>query len=182
MKHGRFHARRGSSRSNPGVRTFLVAGAALAALTIDPAEASAFDWGWYTNERPGLACRTEDPTMITHWATILNTDSMNAHTVWCPLDAPNAATPSNVHIYVTQGWITLTSCTYAALVDLNVGWWYSPDSITPNYNNQTDSLGFSIPYDQTILGNEVECSVPPGQYVMAYDERLQVVFAGGQSW
>jgi hypothetical protein len=143
---------------------------------MSPGEASAQEGGWYTMERPGQACFTQDPTMIVHWATILNTDATNTHTVWCPLDTPNTDSPSSVHVYVTQSWATTTSCVYAALVDLNAGWFYPVSSLTNNNNNQTTSIGFNIPSFTGLYGSEVECYIPPKQYVMAYDERIMPVF------
>jgi hypothetical protein len=180
MKHGSSFAPHGSTYSNRGVRRCLIAGAAWAALTTDPAEATAqfpvaFQTAYYTMERAGIECRTQDPPMVWDWAALLNTDSQNTYTVWCPLDSPSQGGPTHVDVYVSQGWANRLSCTYAALGTAgttDTGWWYPATSVNNNPGNQTDSVAFSIPQIGPFYGNEVECSIPAGQEVMAYDERL----------
>jgi hypothetical protein len=144
----------------------------LAAIT-GSASGFAGSGGWFTQTRPGIACKTENPNMIANWARLLNVDP-NTQGAWCPLDSDSAApwgsiAPSDVEVDVTPGWANTQSCTLAELTGPNSGYFFGVSNIA--HNGSWDSIEFHG-VNNAMLSSEVECSVPSGQAIYRYAARI----------
>ena len=144
----------------------------LASLLAGTVDASAGQYGWTTFSRPGIACRSQpDPNEGANWTNLGNW-TYGTQTFWCPLQGTDAALMSNLSVNLTSGWATTTSCTLAFIFP-NSGYWYNANSIAKN--SGFDTLQWSNPQSPSSI-REVECSVPSGQMLMDYNERMFVYF------
>ncbi len=126
--------------------------------------------GWFTTQKPGVACRTQNANMQGIYSYIMNFDA-NAQQAWCPLESDYADLgPSDVGVVVNGGWANSQSCTVWEMQNPFSGWAYSTAGIEHDSGNNLDNIAFHLPGNYGV-GTEVECSVPPQGRLLRYSGR-----------
>jgi hypothetical protein len=156
-------------------RRSALAGLALTTLLTAAANASAAQYAFYTQEKPGISCRTTSAN-VTPWGSELTNHDSQMQDLWCPLEQTGRST--SLWVDVSTGWANSSSCTLSVLsTGNNSGWFMGPSGVNRNTQTNTDGVAFNQPPGSaTAIGSTVTCVMPPGTTLYDYNQRIQIYF------